>query len=569
MTTEPDGMENGDPREQSVESKKGEKSSRDVRRDDEKRRKSRSRSPREKKSRKRSSSRDRKRSRSRDRSDRKRSRSRDRGERRRSRSRDRRDRDRGERVGDRDRDRRRSRSPARGGDRDRRRSSRSPRRDRSRERRRSRSPPRRGSPSGFRSAARGGGRLPGPERRDVMPFTARKSPPRDANLNMTAEERDQRTLFILQIARQTRPRDLEEFFSSVGNVRDVRIITDSRTGRSKGIAYVEFWEEESVPLGLALNGQKLLNAPLIIQRTCAERNRAANAIPASVIGLGPAGDKTKPVKLSVTSLHPDIDEDMLAGILDPFGRLEKVEMAKDSAGKSTGTAVATFRHAEDAQKAMEQLNGFDLAGRAIRVTFLDEDDARTAMRGPNMETIAEDKTGISLGQGGRIQLMAKLAASGGVNMPTAPTAAAPAEEIPAIATACFMLSNMFDPSKENEAGWADDVREDVIEECHKNGGALHVYVDQASAQGNVYVKCPTVSVAYKSVNSLHGRWFSGKVITANYVPAPSYHDLFPDARHATVPLVPGAGRMAMAPPPPGPIPPPPPPAAGYGYGYGY
>ncbi|VDK54257.1 unnamed protein product, partial [Cylicostephanus goldi] len=65
---------------------------------------------------------------------------------------------------------------------------------------------------------------------------------------MTAEERDQRTLFILQIARQTRPRDLEEFFSAVGSVRDVRIITDSRTGRSKGIAYVEFWEEESVPL---------------------------------------------------------------------------------------------------------------------------------------------------------------------------------------------------------------------------------------------------------------------------------------------------------------------------------
>lgn len=60
-----------------------------------------------------------------------------------------------------------------------------------------------------------------------------------------------------------------------------------------------------------------------------------------------------------------------------------------------------------------------------------------------------------------------------------------------------------------------------------------------------------------------------QVITANYVPAPSYHDLFPDARHATVPLVPGAGRMGMAPPPPGPIPPPPPPAAGYGYGYGY
>lgn len=51
-----------------------------------------------------------------------------------------------------------------------------------------------------------------------------------------------------QIAKETRPRDLEEFFSSVGHVRDVRIITDSKTRRSKGICYVEFWEIESVNL---------------------------------------------------------------------------------------------------------------------------------------------------------------------------------------------------------------------------------------------------------------------------------------------------------------------------------
>ena len=76
-----------------------------------------------------------------------------------------------------------------------------------------------------------------------MPFNPRHSPPKNAKLELSPEERDQRTLLIMQIARDTRPRDLEEFFSSVGAVRDVRIITDSRTGRSKGICYVEFWDE--------------------------------------------------------------------------------------------------------------------------------------------------------------------------------------------------------------------------------------------------------------------------------------------------------------------------------------
>lgn len=42
-------------------------------------------------------------------------------------------------------------------------------------------------------------------------------------------------------------------------------------------------------------------------------------------------------------------------------------------------------------------------------------------------------------------------------------------------------------------------------------GAVHVYVDSGSAEGNVYVKCNSVAVAHKCVVALHGRFFSGKV----------------------------------------------------------
>ncbi|KAL6740605.1 hypothetical protein Aduo_013948 [Ancylostoma duodenale] len=505
---------------------------------------SRSRS-RDRKKRKRSSSRDRKRSSSRDRR-RRRSRSRSR-DRKRSRSRDRRR--------SRSRERRRSRSRSR----DRRRSS----RDR---RRRSRSRPRvidhRDRRSPIRRSPPTRNRLPGPERRDVMPFTARSSPPRGAKLDMSAEERDQRTLFILQIARQTRPRDLEEFFSAVGSVRDVRIITDSRTGRSKGIAYVEFWEEESVPLGLALSGQKLLGAPLVIQRTCAERNRAANATIGTTLGFGPAPSKG-PCKLHVSHLHPNITESMLDGIFDAFGRVEKIEVVKDPAGNSMGYGFVTFKLTEDATKAMEQLNGFEIAGKPIKVSVVDEDEESIRQR--SLDDVADEKQGLALGQGGRIQLMAKLAQGTGIELPPSAQQAlqqqAADPTIPAIATQCFMLSNMFDPKTETRPTWAVEVRDDVIEECYKNGGALHVYVDTASPQGNVYVKCPSVASAHKSVSALHGRWFSGKVITANYVPVTSYHELFPDALVARNVLVPkpsdqqgsaagGAVSNFAVPPPP-------------------
>lgn len=155
-----------------------------------------------------------------------------------------------------------------------------------------------------------------------MPFTAHRSPPPGAKIDMTPEERDLRTVFILQLGRETRPEHLEQFFSVVGHVRDVRIITDSKTRRSKGIAYVEFWDLEAIPLALALNGQKLRGVPLVIQQTMAERNRLANTV-GSAIGFGPAAVGGS-LKLCVNNLHPSITSEMLLAVFEPFGRVRRL-----------------------------------------------------------------------------------------------------------------------------------------------------------------------------------------------------------------------------------------------------
>lgn len=35
---------------------------------------------------------------------------------------------------------------------------------------------------------------------------------------------------------------------------------------------------------------------------------------------------------------------------------------------------------------------------------------------------------------------------------------------------------------EEEAGWDTEIKDDVIEECNKHGGVIHIYVDKNSAQ---------------------------------------------------------------------------------------
>ena len=369
----------------------------------------------------------------------------------------------------------------------------------------------------------------------------------------------------MQLAAMIRPRDLEEFFSRVGKVRDVRLITDPRTRRSKGVAYVEFRDLACVQAALALSGEKLLGIPIIVKPSNAEKNRlaaqaaAASAAQNSVMTNGITALSGSvipthgPMKLYVGSLHFNITEDMLRGIFEPFGRIDSITLMKDpDTGRSRGYGKAKrlfknyfslfsffkgfiqFAHAEDAKRAMENLNGFELAGRPMKVGHVTEragevtntsgttatytgTTSSSFTHASNLDSDDLDHRGVNLGATGRLALMAKLSEGSGLQMPkhamdalqAAHMQAAGSQHVripeppnpqqlatvTAVSTQCFMLSNMFDPATEarHNPNWAQEIRDEVIEECNKHGGVVHIYVDEKSSDGNVYVKCATIA----------------------------------------------------------------------------
>lgn len=68
-----------------------------------------------------------------------------------------------------------------------------------------------------------------------------------------------------------------------------------------------------------------------------------------------------------------------------------------------------FRNPEDAKKALEQLNGFELAGRPMKVGNVTERTGTEGGASSALDTDEMDRAGIDLGATGRLQLMAKLA----------------------------------------------------------------------------------------------------------------------------------------------------------------
>ena len=67
--------------------------------------------------------------------------------------------------------------------------------------------------------------------------------------------------------------------------------------------------------------------------------------------------------------------------------------------------------AEDAKKAMEHLNGFELAGKDMKVGHVTEQHQNTSLDQD------DERAGFDLGATGRLALMAKLAEGTGMKVP--------------------------------------------------------------------------------------------------------------------------------------------------------
>ena len=390
---------------------------------------------------------------------------------------------------------------------------------------------------------------------------------------LTEEERDQRTVFVQQLAQRLRTKELIRFFEKAGPVRDAQIVKDKISGRSKGVGYVEFRSPESLPAALQLTGQKLLGIPVIAQLTEAEKNRQARE---EAIAQGKLPGRVGDVpfhRLYVGNIHFNVGEEDLQAVFEPFGDLEFVSLQKDpESGRSRGYGFVQFKDAAHAREALEKMNGFDLAGRPIRVglgndkftpegtqpnqgRFSSKDferdngpperrdrrehgdrdlsDRDSGRRRGGERGIRElddsEQGGVSFQNISRTDLMRKLArAEDGLTASVIEeTRAIPA---PQSTSRGVLLKNMFNPAEETEPNWQKELGEDVTAECtEKYGQVVHCHVDENSL-GEIYVKFATLEGGKAAIEGLNGRWFGGKTIGAEPLLDAIYNTKFPEAR---------------------------------------
>ncbi|KAF9394701.1 hypothetical protein BGX21_010245 [Mortierella sp. AD011] len=328
-----------------------------------------------------------------------------------------------------------------------------------------------------------------------------------------------------------------------------RLVIEERVG------YVEFYDEDSVAKAIALTGQKLLGIPVIAKHTESEKNRLALQAASQAQAAAEVQAQAAPVDLSqhrlyVGSVNFDLSEDDLKQVLEPFGPIEFIKLHRDAeTGKSKGFAFVQYRNAEDAKQAMERMNGYELAGRTIKVGLVTEKGSsqsnsyyynNTSHFNNSISIDDSDTAGYALTPQSRTDLMLKLArgdASLGAGAPAATQAAStptapsfvPPRQLPVVMPSrSVLLKNMFTDEDKTEPEWAKELEEDVKEEAEKNGQVVHIHVEQES-QGEIYLKFDSVQSATNAVQTLGGRFFAGRQIVAAFLPEMLYNVRFPRA----------------------------------------
>eukprot|EP00978_Attheya_sp_CCMP212_P018118 scaffold49240_cov65-Attheya_sp.AAC.1 len=225
--------------------------------------------------------------------------------------------------------------------------------------------------------------------------------------------KDQRTIFVSQLVMRAEERDLRRYFRSVigrsssACVKDVILLRDKRTGRHKGIAYVELARLSHVPTAVAMNGQvpdfqrfpilikannnhhptqpqdSSLSSPMtammggallpgstpgmIMTNTMTSSTPLLGtmSVPSS-LGMMVGGVQHVAQKVYVGNIDRAVSQAQLYALFSQFGSLDKVLLQMDPAtGLSKGFAFLTFPDPNIAYLAIQTMSGQPLAGRPL------------------------------------------------------------------------------------------------------------------------------------------------------------------------------------------------------------
>jgi len=159
-------------------------------------------------------------------------------------------------------------------------------------------------------------------------------------------------IFIKNLDESIDTKALYDTFSQFGTILSCKVASDS--GKSKGYGFVHFEKEEAAQLAIEkVNGMLLENKAVYVGPFQKKTERET------------PGSEPSFTNVFVKNIDLEVTEEELKAKFEEHGPLKNLVIMKDDKGKSRGFGFVNFENAEDAKKAVEELNGQQIKSKAI------------------------------------------------------------------------------------------------------------------------------------------------------------------------------------------------------------
>ncbi|NP_683717.1 polyadenylate-binding protein 4 isoform 2 [Mus musculus] len=163
-------------------------------------------------------------------------------------------------------------------------------------------------------------------------------------------------VFIKNLDKSIDNKALYDTFSAFGNILSCKVVCDENG--SKGYAFVHFETQEAADKAIEkMNGMLLNDRKVFVGRFKSRKEREAEL-----------GAKAKEfTNVYIKNFGEEVDDGNLKELFSQFGKTLSVKVMRDSSGKSKGFGFVSYEKHEDANKAVEEMNGKEMSGKAIFV----------------------------------------------------------------------------------------------------------------------------------------------------------------------------------------------------------
>ncbi|XP_036794133.1 polyadenylate-binding protein 1A isoform X1 [Oncorhynchus mykiss] len=165
-------------------------------------------------------------------------------------------------------------------------------------------------------------------------------------------------IFIKNLDKSIDNKALYDTFSAFGNILSCKVVCDENG--SKGYGFVHFETQEAAERAIEkMNGMLLNDRKVFVGRFKSRKEREAE--------LGARAREF--TNVYIKNFGEDMDDEKLRELFGKYvpGPALSIRVMTDDSGKSRGFGFVSFERHEDAQRAVDEMNGKDFNGRQVYV----------------------------------------------------------------------------------------------------------------------------------------------------------------------------------------------------------